>query len=108
MKIAIGRRFQVLGCFAGCMMLSAALVFGQAGATQQAPPGPGGLAERMMEQAGNSALGQKAALRWAMIERWAKMPDLDGTGPFSATYAAAPNGLPWVVYQPKDLAAAAS
>ena len=57
-------------------------------------------------QAGNDALKKKAALRWTMIEQWATMADLDGTGPYSATYASAPDDKPWVIYQPKDLKAA--
>jgi hypothetical protein len=80
----------------------------QQGQQQAMPLPPGGLPALMMQQAGDSPLGQKAALRWTLIDSWAKMPDLDGTGPFSTTYESAPGGLAWVVYRPKDLAAAAS
>jgi len=52
----------------------------------------------------NTALGQKAALMGSLAPKWNKVPDLDGTGPFPATYAAAPNGSDYVLYQPKDLA----
>ena len=90
------------------LLSGACLAWSQTGAEQATPLPPGGLPELMMKQAGNSALGQKAALRWSLIESWAKMPDLDGTGPFPATYESAPNGLAWVVYRPKDLSAAAS
>ena len=34
------------------------------------------------------------------------VPDLEGSGPFPASYAMAPNGLQFVVYQPIDLAGA--
>ena len=54
----------------------------------------------------NTALGQKAALMGSLAPKWNKVPDLEGTGPFPATYAAAPNGSDYVLYQPKDLAGA--
>ena len=37
---------------------------------------------------------------------WANVPDLEGSGPFPASYALAPDGLEYVIYQPKDLAGA--
>jgi len=52
----------------------------------------------------NTALGQKVALMGAL--KWDKVPDLQGSGPFPATYAAAVNGSDYVVFQPEDLAAA--
>jgi len=39
--------------------------------------------------------------------RMDKMPDSEGSGPFPATYDMAPGGIEYVVYQPKDLTAAA-
>ena len=49
----------------------------------------GGLPAMLMQQAGSDPLAKKAALRWTQIEHWASMDDLDGTGPFPASYAAA-------------------
>ena len=54
----------------------------------------------------NTALGQKAALMGSLAPKWDKVPDLEGSGPFPASYAAAPNGSEYVIYQPKDLAGA--
>lgn len=54
----------------------------------------------------NTALGQKAALMGSLAPKWNKVPDLEGSGPFPASYAAALDGSEYVVYQPKDLAAA--
>ena len=54
----------------------------------------------------NTALGQKAALMGSLAPKWNKVPDLEGSGPFPASYAAAPNGADYVIYQPKDLAGA--
>ena len=54
----------------------------------------------------NTALGQKAALMGSLAPKWNKVPDLEGSGPFPAAYAAAPNGSDYVLYQPKDLAGA--
>lgn len=51
----------------------------------------------------NTALGQKAALMGSLAPKWDKVPDLEGSGPFPASYAAAPNGSDYVIYQPKDL-----
>jgi len=51
-----------------------------------------------------TALGQKAALEGTL--KWDKVPDLEGSGPFPASYAPAPDGLDYVIYQPKDLAGA--
>jgi len=90
------------------LLAVASLGWSQADSNQRPPLPPGGLPQLMLQQAGDAPLAKKAALRWGMIEQWATMADLDGTGPFSATYAAAPDGQPWVVYAPKDLAAAAS
>ena len=56
----------------------------------------------------NTALGQKAALMGSLAPKWDKVPDLEGSGPFPASYAAAPNGAEYVIYQPKDLAGAGS
>ena len=58
----------------------------------------------MTPQTPTSALGQKAALEGSL--KWSSVPDLEGSGPFPASYAAAPGGLEYVVYQPKDLAGA--
>jgi len=58
-------------------------------------------------QAPTTTLGMKAAARGKMFADLGKMPDLPGSGPFPATYDMAPGGLAYVVYQPKDLAAAA-
>lgn len=52
----------------------------------------------------NTALGQKAALEGTL--KWDKVPDLEGSGPFPASYAPAPDELEYVIYQPKDLAGA--
>lgn len=41
-----------------------------------------------------------------MLDQWASWPDQAGSGPFPAAYDMAPGGLEYVVYQPKDLAAA--
>ena len=54
----------------------------------------------------NTALGQKAALMGSLAPKWDKVPDLEGSGPFPAGYAAAPNGSEYVLYQPNDLAGA--
>ena len=51
-------------------------------------------------------LSNKAAAQWNMLGQWASWPDQAGSGPFPATYDIAPGGLEYVVYQPKDLAAA--
>jgi hypothetical protein len=86
----------------------------QAGAPQppaQGAPGagPGGQGlSGMMAGDPNSAMGQKAANAWPQMAVWAKMPDITGSGRFPASYAMAPNGLEYVVYQPVDLAAAAT
>ena len=53
-----------------------------------------------------TALGQKAALMGSLASKWASVPDVEGTGPFPASYEAAPNGSDYVIYQPIDLAAA--
>lgn len=38
--------------------------------------------------------------------KWSNVPDLEGSGPFPASYAEAPGGIEYVIYQPKNLAAA--
>ncbi len=63
--------------------------------------------ESMMKDA-KSALDIKAAYRWTMLDTWYGMPDQEGSGPYPATYAAAPDGKQFVVFQPKNLAAAAA
>jgi hypothetical protein len=60
----------------------------------------------MMPQLPMTALGQKAALEASLAGKWSSVPDLEGSGPFPASYAVAPNGLEYVIYQPKDLAGA--
>lgn len=54
----------------------------------------------------NTALGQKAALMGSLASKWNAVPDLEGSGPYPASYEAAPNGSEYVLYQPKDLAGA--
>ncbi len=73
---------------------------------QGAPPAaqPASRPPMVMPPPANTALGQKAALMGTL--KWSSVPDLEGSGPFPANYDAAPNGLEYVVYQPKDLAAA--
>jgi len=73
---------------------------------QPAPPAaqPAGRPPFAFPPPANTALGQKAALMGTL--KWSSVPDLDGSGPFPASYDAAPNGLEYVVYQPKDLAGA--
>jgi hypothetical protein len=70
----------------------------QAGADNRAP--------MMMPPPAKTALGQKAALLGSLAGKLAGIPDLEGTGPFPASYEPAPGGLEYVIYQPKDLAAA--
>lgn len=90
------------------LLVSAAIATAQG--TQTAPPptqpAAGNRPAMMFPPPANTALGQKAALMGSLAPKWNKVPDLEGTGPFSASYAAAPNGSDYVLYQPKDLAAA--
>lgn len=53
------------------------------------------------------ALAQKAAMQWEFMDKWSKMDDMTGSGPFPATYEMAPGGLEYVVYFPKDIEKAA-
>lgn len=53
-----------------------------------------------------TALGQKAALMGSLAPKWNTVPDLEGSGPFPSSYAAAPDGSDYVLYQPRDLAGA--
>lgn len=50
-----------------------------------------------------SALAQEANARGAIFAQLGKFPDAPGSGPYVATYAAAPSGLEDVIYQPADL-----
>lgn len=90
------------------LMASAVLAWGQNAqpASPAAQPGPQNPIARMMGQFSNTALGQKAALLASLAPKWSTVPDLEGTGPFPASYAMAPDGLEYVVYEPKDLAGA--
>jgi hypothetical protein len=76
--------------------------------TQAAPPAAQNAAGNrpafMMPPPANTALGQKAALMGTL--KWNNVPDLEGSGPFPASYEAAHGGLEYVIYQPKNLAAA--
>ena len=87
---------------------SAAIVWGQG--AQPTPPGeqppPQGRPASIMPPSPMTALGQKAALEASLAGKWSSVPDLEGNGPFPASYAVAPDGLEYVVYQPKDLAGA--
>lgn len=58
----------------------------------------------MTAPAPKTALGQKAALMGTL--KWNSVPDVEGTGPFPSSYNAAPDGQEYVIFQPKDLAAA--
>jgi len=86
-----------------CLVASAALAGAQApqpaasGAAENRPP-------MMMPPAAKTALGQKAALMGTL--KWGSVPDVEGTGPFPSTYDAAPDGIEYVIFQPRDLAAA--
>lgn len=75
--------------------------------TQPAPPaGAGNRAPMAMPPLPKTALGQKAALMGSLAGKWASVPDVEGTGPFPASYDAVSEGQGYVIYQPKDLAAA--
>jgi hypothetical protein len=98
---------KILSSLAG-VAACAAIVWGQAAqpAPPAAQPGPEDQLARAMGQFSNTALGQKAALQFSLMRKWSSVPDLEGSGPFPASYAMAPDGLEYVVYQPKDLAGA--
>ncbi len=86
---------------------SAVFVWGQgAQPVPAAQPSTENRMPRMMWQYSNTALGQKAALMGTL--KWSSVPDLEGSGSFPASYAMAPDGLEYVVYQPKDLTGAES
>lgn len=89
-----------------CVAMSAAIACAQG--TQAAPTtAPAGGENRppmMTPPAPKTALGQKAALMGAL--KWNNVPDVEGTGPFPASYDAAPGGQEYVIFQPRDLAAA--
>jgi dienelactone hydrolase len=101
--MSINRKAVILFFF----LAGSSLVWSQEGRGKQQPLPPGGLPELIMQQAGNSPLAISAALRWRLLEEWAKMPDLDGTGPFATTYEEVSSTVPFVVYRPKDVPAAA-
>ncbi len=92
------------------LLASAAIMWAQGtqAATAPAQPSEQDRLARAMMQFPNTALGQKAALEFSLMGKWSQVPDLEGSGPFPASYAMAPNGLEFVVYQPIDLAGAAS
>jgi hypothetical protein len=72
-------------------------------ATAPAAPPPGGQPDFMRGSDTGSALDRKAAARGALFEAVRKMPDIQGHGPYPATYAMAPNSMDDLVYQPADL-----
>ena len=76
------------------------VVLSQSPAPSQAPATT---AQAFTAQDTESALAKEAAARGAMLMQTGKFPDMDGSGPYPATYAMAPNGMEDVVYQPKDL-----
>ena len=89
------------------LVACAALGWGQAAqsappATPPSQPGPA----MAMPPMPKTALGQKAALLGSLGRKWASVPDVEGTGPFPASYGMAANGSEYVIYQPKDLAGA--
>jgi hypothetical protein len=97
---------RALSSLAG-LTASAVLALGQA--AQPAPPaqpGAGNPPTMAMPPMPKTALGQKAALMGSLARKWSSVPDLEGSGPFPASYAMAPDGLEYVVYQPIDLAGA--
>jgi dienelactone hydrolase len=98
-----------LGLLAG-LVLVAIEAFGQAppaGAPQGAPSQKEQILA-MFPPAPSTALGQRSTISYTLMDKLPTFPDQDGSGPFPATYAMAPGGLDYVVYQPKDLAAAAA
>lgn len=87
------------------MLLATSMAPAQ-GAQAAPPAAQNGAGSRpfFMPPAANTALGQKAALMGTL--KWNNVPDLEGSGPFPASYEAAPGDMEYVIYQPKDLAAA--
>jgi hypothetical protein len=69
-------------------------------------PAPAIPAGMVMGTGADTPQGMKAMALYSLADRWGKIPDLEGSGPFPASYAMAPGGLKMVVYAPKDLAAA--
>ena len=94
-------------CFSAALLVSTAVATAQ-GTQAPAPsqPAAGNRPAMTFPPLPNTALGQKVALMGSLTPKWNKVPDLEGSGPFPASYAAAPNGSDYVVYQPKDLAGA--
>src|SRR5580765_2639230 len=70
------------------LLVSAAIATAQG--TQTAPPptqpAAGNHPAMMFSPLPNTALGQKAALMGSLAPKWNKVPNLEGTGPFSASY----------------------
>lgn len=81
--------------------VSAAFIRAQAAPAAAQPTNRPALAMPPMP---DTALGQKAALMGTL--KWSNVPDVEGSGSFPASYAMAPDGLEYVVYQPKDLTGA--
>jgi len=102
-------QYRKIGTWLPAILLVSA-TFATAQGTQAAPPPTTPSAANrpaiLFPPLPNTALGQKAALMGSLGPKWNKVPDLEGTGPFPATYAAAPNGSDYVLYQPKNLAGA--
>jgi len=93
-------------CSLAAFVVSATIAWGQAAqpTPAAAQPAPANRPAFTFPPPANTALGQKAALEGTL--KWDKVPDLEGSGAFPATYAPAPDGLEYVIYQPKDLAGA--
>ncbi len=94
--------------FSAVLLIAAAIAMAQG--TQAAAPAPqqapGNRPAMTFPPLPNTALGQKAALMGSLAPKWNKVPDLEGSGKFPASYAAAPNGADYVIYEPKDLVGA--
>ena len=90
------------------LLLSAAIAAAQGtqSAAPTAQPSANNRPAMIFPPLPNTALGQKAALMGSLGPKWNKVPDLEGSGPFPASYGAAPNGSDYVLYQPTDLAGA--
>lgn len=84
--------------------LGASTAWSQAAAPAQTPI-PAGM---VMGTGAETPQGMKAIALYSLADRWGKIPDLEGSGPFPASYAMAPDGLKYVVYAPKNLDAAKS
>lgn len=95
---SVGIRF--VSFFIGGLLLPSVMQ-SQAPAPSQAPATT---AQAFTAQDTESALAKEAAARGALLMQTGKFPDMDGSGPYPASYAMAPNGMEDVVYQPKDLA----